>query len=92
LSVPPLVLTPVRTLRTIPASPDAYAAQEETRKAGGIGPAEWAEASLEIEERAEAEDRAAAVERGGGDTAVAEGADRVGGGAADGPRAGPDEA
>ena len=103
LSVLPLVLTPVRTLRTIPASPDAYAAQEEMRKAGGIGPAEWTGASTEVEERAEAAERTAeAGERGDDGPVVGDEVDRVDGDAAGEPaevadaagetKAGPDEA
>ncbi len=49
-----LVFTPVRTLRTIPSGPEEYAAREDARKAGGIGPVTWTEASIETEERAEA--------------------------------------
>jgi MFS family permease len=57
-----LTLTPVRTIRTIPSSPEAYADREDARRAaagaGGVGPVEWMEASIEVEERAEAERRA----------------------------------
>ena len=67
LSILPLVLTPVRTLRAVPSGPDEYAAQEAERKTaaavGGIGPLEWSGASIEIEERAEAAKRAEAAER-----------------------------
>lgn len=61
-SLLPLVLTPVRTLRTIPSGPEEYATQEAART-GGIGPVAWNEASIETEERAEATERAQAGER-----------------------------
>lgn len=57
-----LVLTPVRTLRTIPSGPEEYASQEAART-GGIGPVAWQEASIETEERAEAMEHAEARER-----------------------------
>jgi MFS family permease len=57
-SLLPLVLTPVRTLRTLPASPEEYAASEAARTAGGIGPVISTEAAVEIEERAEIVERA----------------------------------
>ena len=57
-----LVLTPVRTIRTIPASPEAYTAHEEGRTAAlqsaGIGPLLFEVSSVEIEDRAERAERA----------------------------------
>jgi MFS family permease len=97
LSILPLVLTPVRTLRTIPASPEDYTAREDARKAGGIGPVVWADASVDAEERMEVTERAEAAGRGGSEGAgepraghdgvPAAGATRV-----DPPRIDPDEA
>ncbi len=56
LAILPLVLTPVRTLKTMPTSPDEYTTQEAART-GGIGPVTWTEASIETVERAGAGER-----------------------------------
>ena len=59
LSMIPVLLRPIRTLRTIPASPEEYDEHEAARLAGGIGPVVASEASVEIEERVEIAERAA---------------------------------
>jgi MFS family permease len=59
----PLVLSPVRTLKSMPASPEEYASREDARTAGGIGPIVPTEAAVEIEERAEIAERAEHEER-----------------------------
>ena len=58
LAILPLVLSPVRTLRSMPASPEEYASREDARTAGGTGPIVPSEAAVEIEERAEIAERA----------------------------------
>jgi len=60
LAILPLVLSPVRTLKTMPTSPEEYTTQEAARTAGGIGPITWTEASIETEERVGADERAEA--------------------------------
>jgi MFS family permease len=58
LAILPLVLSPVRTLRSMPVSPEEYASREDARTAGGIGPVVSIEGAVEIEERAEIAERA----------------------------------
>ncbi len=57
LGMIPLLLAPVRGLRALPASPEAWAEAEAARVAGGIGPIVPGEASVEIEERMEIAER-----------------------------------
>jgi MFS family permease len=63
LAILPLVLSPVRTLRSMPVSPEEYASREDARTAGGIGPIVPIDAAVEIEERAEIAERAEHEER-----------------------------
>jgi MFS family permease len=78
LSMIPVLLRPIRTLRTIPSSPEEYIAHEAAWIAGGIGPVSMTEASVEVEERVEIAGRAvrgeATDEAAGGE--IAEGAAR----------------
>ncbi len=69
----PLLLAPVRGLRELPASPEAWAEAEAARLAGGIGPIVPGAANVEMEERMEIAERA--EEAAAGDRGSATGED-----------------